>query len=142
MNKTGGRRKLFITNASSLTTLSYQGTYQVKTAEKKLQDALDKLCEWACKWGMSFNVKKCKVMLIGHANEKGACDGRPETVKPLCKGCQHGYKRAAADPEKLRLPRQINVCETLHPVCGPQLGFDSPSWSPWHEGDKFILEKV
>jgi CO dehydrogenase/acetyl-CoA synthase delta subunit len=38
---------------------------------KKLQDALDKLCEWASKWGKSFNVKKCKVMHIGHSNKKG-----------------------------------------------------------------------
>jgi hypothetical protein len=43
----------------------------VKDDRKKLQDALDKLCEWACKWGMSFNVKKCKVMQVGHANKKG-----------------------------------------------------------------------
>ncbi len=30
-----------------------------KDNSKKLQDALDKLCEWASKWGKSFNVKKC-----------------------------------------------------------------------------------
>ncbi len=96
---------------------------------RKLQDALDKLCKWASKWGMSFNVKKCKVMHIGHANKKGdytigadpwedhrgkrrwsACDRRPETFKPLCKGCQHGYERSAADPEKLHLPGQIHIC--------------------------------
>ncbi len=38
---------------------------------KTTEDALDNLCEWASKWGMSFNVKKCKVMHIGHANKKG-----------------------------------------------------------------------
>ncbi len=30
---------------------------------RKLQDALDKLCEWASKWGMSFNVKKCTLAM-------------------------------------------------------------------------------
>jgi hypothetical protein len=26
------------------------------------QEALDKLCSWASKWGMVFNVAKCKVL--------------------------------------------------------------------------------
>ncbi len=30
---------------------------------RKLQRALDILCQWAENWGMAFNVKKCKVML-------------------------------------------------------------------------------
>ncbi len=34
----------------------------------KLQEALDCLCDWADKWGMSFNVSKCKVMHVGRNN--------------------------------------------------------------------------
>ena len=34
----------------------------------RLQVALDELCTWADKWGMEYNVKKCKVMHIGHGN--------------------------------------------------------------------------
>ncbi len=30
----------------------------------KLQEALDCLCDWADKWGMSFNISKCKVMHV------------------------------------------------------------------------------
>ncbi len=33
-----------------------------------MQAALDDLCQWAETWGMSFNVAKCKVMHVGHAN--------------------------------------------------------------------------
>jgi hypothetical protein len=33
-----------------------------------LQRALDMLCEWADQWSMEFNVKKCKVMHLGHNN--------------------------------------------------------------------------
>ncbi len=34
----------------------------------KLQVALDCLYDWADKWGMSFNVSKCKVMHVGRNN--------------------------------------------------------------------------
>jgi hypothetical protein len=34
----------------------------------KLQEALDCLCDWAEKWGMAFNIAKCKVMHIGRHN--------------------------------------------------------------------------
>jgi ribonuclease P/MRP protein subunit RPP40 len=37
---------------------------------QELQAALDKLCHWADRWGMEFNVSKCKVMHMGHANQK------------------------------------------------------------------------
>ena len=35
---------------------------------EKLQGALDGHTEWADRWGMAFNVQKCKVMHVGHAN--------------------------------------------------------------------------
>jgi hypothetical protein len=34
----------------------------------KLQQALDCLCDWADKWGMSFNLAKCKIMHVGAKN--------------------------------------------------------------------------
>ena len=33
-----------------------------------LQTSLDNLVDWSVKWGMTFNVAKCKVMHIGRAN--------------------------------------------------------------------------
>ena len=39
-------------------------------ARDGLQQALDELCSWADKWGMSFNVSKCKVMHLGHNNQR------------------------------------------------------------------------
>jgi hypothetical protein len=35
-----------------------------------LQAALDRLMQWSDKWGMRFNVGKCKVMHIGRSNLK------------------------------------------------------------------------
>ena len=32
---------------------------------EKLQEDLDKLCDWSHKWKLSFNAGKCKVMHIG-----------------------------------------------------------------------------
>ncbi len=37
---------------------------------EKLQDALDALCGWADRWGMEFNVPKCKIMHMGNNNPK------------------------------------------------------------------------
>jgi hypothetical protein len=34
----------------------------------ELQESLDLLCNWADKWGMQFNVAKCKVMHLGNRN--------------------------------------------------------------------------
>ena len=37
---------------------------------ERLQQALNSVCEWAERWGMAFNVQKCKVMHVGHNNAK------------------------------------------------------------------------
>ena len=36
----------------------------------KMQEALDCLCDWADRWGMSFNFSKCKVMHVGKKNPR------------------------------------------------------------------------
>jgi hypothetical protein len=36
----------------------------------ELQQTLDNMMDWACKWGMEFNRKKCKVMHFGAGNPK------------------------------------------------------------------------
>ena len=35
---------------------------------KRMQENLDRICQWAEKWQMRFNVSKCKVMHFGHKN--------------------------------------------------------------------------
>jgi hypothetical protein len=76
----------------------------------RLKEALDKLCSWASKWGMVFNVAKCKVMHMGSRNPgysystnnqilESTAEERDigvvisENIKacsPVCKGCQDG----------------------------------------------------
>ena len=42
------------------------GQTMASTEDKvKLQEALDRFCDWADTWGMAFNIKKCKVMHVG-----------------------------------------------------------------------------
>jgi ribonuclease P/MRP protein subunit RPP40 len=43
-------------------------TVRTEKDREELQVALDQLCTWADKWGMVFNVGKCKVMHMGHQN--------------------------------------------------------------------------
>jgi len=44
--------------------------HRADTAERReeLQRALNNLCIWADRWGMQFNVKKCKVLHLGPNN--------------------------------------------------------------------------
>ena len=34
----------------------------------ELQNELDLFCEWRCKWGLTINIKECKLMHFGHSN--------------------------------------------------------------------------
>jgi ribonucleases P/MRP protein subunit RPP40 len=41
-----------------------------ETDRQELQAALNGLMDWSVKWVMRFNVQKCKLMHLGHQNEK------------------------------------------------------------------------
>jgi hypothetical protein len=43
---------------------------QTERDATELQNTLNRLMEWAQRWGMEFNIKKCKVMHSGARNEK------------------------------------------------------------------------
>ncbi len=36
--------------------------------KRDMQQARDNLSTWAARWGMEFNIPKCKVMHLGHNN--------------------------------------------------------------------------
>jgi ribonucleases P/MRP protein subunit RPP40 len=136
----------------------------VKNVEdrQRLQMSLDGLVQWAVKWGMQFNVKKCKVMHLGRNNLKT------------------GYKMDGTDLEVTREEKDIGViisdnlkpaaqcakaARTTQAVLGqitrafryrdksvflqlykqyvrPHLEFAVQAWSPWLQADKEVLEKV
>jgi ribonuclease P/MRP protein subunit RPP40 len=127
----------------------------------KLQQALDCLWDWAEKWGMSFNMSKCKVMhnqeyeyhmrgtkLCTTEEEKDIGVAVTKNLKPSAQ-CSKAAGRATAvlgqicrnfhyrdSPDRhtfLRLHKQY---------VRPHLEFSSPAWSPWLQGDIDTLEKV
>jgi ribonucleases P/MRP protein subunit RPP40 len=128
----------------------------------RLQLALTKLCEWARSWGMEFNIKKCKVMFLGHNNTEQAYfmegqqlevtqverDIEVNVVKGLKQAGQ--YQKAARTAQGVLSQisrafhyreRNVFLCLYLQYV-RPHLEFASPVWSPWLEADKEVLEKV
>jgi hypothetical protein len=138
--------------------------HKVQTMEQReqLQRALDSLYNWAEKWGMSFNVKKCKVMHLGHGNAKHEYRMGGQVLQSVdtetdigvkisknLKPSEQCWKAAQTGQTVLsQLARAFhyrdrNIFVKLYAqYVRPHLEFASPAWSPWLEADKACLEKV
>jgi hypothetical protein len=127
-----------------------------------LQRAPDNLCEWAKKWGMEFNVKKCKVMHFGFNNpaqsyrmedqqlevteeERDIGVSVTRTLKPSAQ-CAKAAKMAQSVLSQVSRAfhfRDRHIFLRLYiQYIRPHLEFAAAAWSPWHESDKDLLEKV
>jgi Reverse transcriptase (RNA-dependent DNA polymerase) len=128
----------------------------------QLQEALNKLCEWAQRWGMAFNEKKCKIMHVGKNN-------------PEHEYYMNGVRLAAVEEEKdvgvivhksLKPARQcekaaatatgilMQLAKNFHyrdkqifarlytQYVRPHVEFATPVWSPWLQSDIKTIEKV
>ena len=129
---------------------------------KVLQIALDKLCEWAHRWGMSFNIDKCHILHVGRSNpeQKYYMDGKElakteaekdigvlitSNMKPA-KQCEkaartanqilHQILRAFSYRDRTVLP---NIYKQF---VRPHIEFAVQAWSPWQAGDIEMLEAV
>jgi len=128
----------------------------------KLQQALDCLCDWADKWGMCFNLTKCKVMHVGPHNpgyeyfmrgtkldtteeERDIGVTVTRNLKPSAQ-CSKAAGRATSVLGQLRRNFHYGDRHTFlrlyKQYIRPHLEFSSPGWSPWLQGDKDVLEKV
>ncbi len=136
----------------------------VATQEQRdgLQAALSSLMDWATDWGMEFNVKKCKVMHIGHNNQKQAYHMGGEVLQvteeekdvgvTVSKNLKPSAQCARAARTATLILGQIsrafhfrdrNVFLRLYKqYVLPHLEFASPAWSPWTMADKEVLERV
>ena len=129
---------------------------------KILQDCLDNLVSWADKWGMEFNVTKCKVMHIGR-NNNGATYSMRGTVlnttaaerdigvkvdnglRPTqqCKEAANRANNVLYQLTKAFHYRDRRTFVQLYKqYARPHLEFAVPAWSPWTAQDKDILEAV
>ena len=136
----------------------------VATAEQRqqLQSVLDTLMAWAATWGMEFNIKKCKVLHLGHSNvnhvytmagEELGCTTEKKDVgvavtadlKPSAQ-CARAARTAAAVLGQITRTfhyRDRNIFVRLYKqYVLPHLDFSSAAWSPWTIGDIETLEKV
>jgi hypothetical protein len=127
-----------------------------------LQTALTNLCDWTAKWGMSFNVSKCKVMHFGRANpgfEYSMNGVRLETVeseRDIGVTVQKNLKPAAQCIRAAATARTVlgQITRTFHyrdrgtflklykTYVRPHLEFSTPAWSPWSQTDISCIEKV
>jgi hypothetical protein len=136
----------------------------VTTDEERalLQQALDKLCEWAALWGMEFNVKKCSVMHIGHNNTmqeyfmNGEQLGVTEEERDIGVMISRNLKPSSQCSKAARTAQTVlsQISRAFHyrdrhifvklyvQYVRPHLEFASPAWSPWLECDKEALEKI
>ena len=127
-----------------------------------LQAALDKMCTWADEWGMSFNVKKCKVMHLGRANKEHTYTMNGHTLEKTEEEREIGVIMSKSLKPHAQCTRAARTAQTVlgqltrafhyrdrhiftrlyMQYVRPHLEFASPAWSPWLEADIECLEKV
>jgi len=137
---------------------------RVRTEKERqeLQEALDRLCEWASMWGMQFNVSKCKVMHMGHANPKfsysmnGQELEETEEERDIGVVISSNMKPSAQCAVAARTAQGVlgQITRAFHyrdrhvfmrlykQYVRPHLEFSTQAWAPWTEADKACLEKV
>lgn len=131
-------------------------------AHTALQNCLDRLCVWTDTWGMSFNVKKCKVIHVGPGNP---CHGYTMNGN-LLDASSEEKDVGVLITDTLKQSRQCEKAaqtanRVLSQICRsfqyrnrhtfvrlykqhvrPHLEFATPAWNPWLATDKETLERV
>ena len=129
---------------------------------EELQSTLDNMVRWADRWGMQFNVAKCKVMHLGPKNVKHPYFMQGQQLEVTSEEKDLGVMTT----DKLKPSSQCaKAARTAQTVLGqitrafhfrdkevllglykqyvrPHLEFAVQAWSPWTEGDKDLLEAV
>ena len=127
-----------------------------------LQKCLDDLYNWAEKWGMLFNVEKCKVMHVGRGNQLYEYTMNNEKLKVVSEEKDIGVKiHQSLKPSShcIEAARTANgvltqITKSFHyrdkvtflnlykTYVRCHLEFSVPAWNPWLEKDKELLENV
>ena len=138
--------------------------HRVDSAEDvdTLQRCLHKLQDWALRWGMSFNVQKCKVMHLGRHNNRAqyVMNGTmlettsqerdvgvivSSDLKPSSQ-CQEAARRANGVLNQISRAfhyRNKSTFVSLYKqYVRPHIEFAVPAWSPWTRADIDLLENV
>jgi hypothetical protein len=141
-----------------------KGVKKIESDEsrRELQQVFDNLYIWSQKWGMEFNIPKCKLMHVGRRNPeyKYSINGQELSVveekkdigviiqrnlKPG-KQCEKAANMAAAVLRQIERNlhyRDRNVFVRLYKqYVLPHLEFSTPAWAPWLRTDIDKLESV
>ena len=128
----------------------------------KLQAALDGMVSWANRWGMAFNVKKCKVMHVGRTNPRheysmgGAKLCTTEEERDLGVIMTHKLKPSVQCTKAARTAQTVlsQISRAFHykdkhifvqlykSYVRPHLEFAVQAWAPWTAADKETLERI
>ena len=127
-----------------------------------LQECLDNLVNWADKWGMQFNIAKCKVMHIGRNNNdatytmRGTVLDATTAERDIGVKVDNGLRPTQQCKEAANRANNVlyQLTKAFHyrdrrtfvqlykQYVRPHLEFAVPAWSPWTAQDKEILEAV
>ena len=128
----------------------------------KMQKIIDNLVEWADKWKMAFNTKKCKIIHVGHnnprikyymkgneleeANDEKDLGVFVEAKMKPGKQCNAAAKSANFALGQIQRAFHFRKKDSIVPLyktfVRPKLEYASSAWCPWMEKDKKQLEKV
>jgi hypothetical protein len=128
----------------------------------KLQEVLNRLCEWTTEWGMKFNVQKCKVMHFGKKNPKFSYTMEGTLLEEVTEERDIGITvtgnlkpsnqcaKAAATARAVlgqiarafHFRNKSTFVKLYKTYVRPHLEFCTPAWSPWTKHDIECLEKV
>jgi hypothetical protein len=138
------------------------GLVRDETDRLRLQSALNGLMDWSEKWGMRFNVKKCKVMHLGRTNRNSeysmggtVLDVTKEerdlgvivtdNLKPSAQ-CAKAAKTAqfvlGQITRSFRYRDGKVFIQLYKQYVRPHLEFAVQAWSPWQQADIDVLEQV
>ena len=129
---------------------------------KRMQVIIDSLGAWAKKWGMAFNVKKCKVLHVGRTNPKYQYFLNGEKVEAVKEEKDLGVyiednmkptKQCAAAAKAANFAlgqiqrgfhyrKKANLVPLYKTFVRPRLEHAVAAWSPWLESDTKCLEKI
>ena len=139
------------------------GNIAVSESDREnLQNCLNHLYKWTDKWGMQFNIDKCKVIHSGFSNPlysytiNGQTLDSVENEKDLGVMMQKTLKPGLQCKQMARRANGIlgQICRAFHfrdrhvfiklykRYVRVHLEYSSPAWSPWQSGDIEILERV
>jgi hypothetical protein len=127
-----------------------------------LQKALDDLCDWADRWGMEFNIPKCKVMHMGHQNPEHKFSMRGKELEATCEEKDIGVAVTSNLKPSAQCAKAAKTAQTVlgqlsrafhyrdrhvfarlyKQYVRPHLEFSTSAWSPWTAQDIECLEKV